>query len=81
MITNEELKQYLLAIDDIIEVEVEGDGYHYQITIVSDVFIGKTAVARQQWVYAKLNDFIISGQLHAVNMKTWTNAEWEKQHG
>jgi acid stress-induced BolA-like protein IbaG/YrbA len=81
MITNEELKQYFLAIDDIDQVEVEGDGYHYQLTLVSDVFSGKTKVARQQWVYAKMKDYIISGQLHAVNMQTWTKAEWEKQHG
>lgn len=81
MITNEELKQHLLAESDIDYVEVDGDGYHYQLTVVSEAFTGKTKVARQQWVYAKMNDFIISGQLHAVNMKTWTKAEWEKQHG
>ena len=81
MITNEELKQYFLGIDEIDQVDVEGDGYHYQLTLVSDVFAGKTKVARQQWVYAKMKDYIISGQLHAVNMKTWTKAEWEKQHG
>ena len=81
MITNEELKQHLLAVSDIDHVQVDGDGYHYQLTVVSDAFTGKTKVARQQWVYAKMNDYIISGQLHAVNMKTWTKAEWEKQHG
>lgn len=81
MITNEELKQHLLAESDIYYVEVDGDGYHYQLTVVSEAFTGRTKVARQQWVYAKMNDFIISGQLHAVNMKTWTKAEWEKQHG
>jgi acid stress-induced BolA-like protein IbaG/YrbA len=81
MITNEELKQYFLAIDDIDTVQVEGDGKHYQLTLVSDVFVGKTKVARQQWVYAKMKDYIISGKLHAVNMNTWTKAEWEKQHG
>lgn len=81
MITNEQLKQHLLAIEGVAEVEVGGDGYHYQVVIISDAFIGKTTVARQQWVYAKMKDFIISGQLHAINMKTWTCAEWEKQHG
>ena len=59
MITNEELKQYFLAIDDIDKVQVEGDGKHYQLTLVSDVFVGKTKVALQQWVYAKMKDYII----------------------
>ena len=81
MISNDELKQRLLADNDVEHVEVEGDGYHYQLTIVSDVFLGKTRVARQQWVYARLNEYIVSGQLHAVIMKTWTKAEWEKERG
>ena len=81
MITNDELKRYLLTFEDVFHVEVEGDGHHYQLIVVSDVFERKTKLARQQWVYVKLNDFIRSGQLHAVNMKTWTKAEWEKQHG
>ena len=81
MISNEELKQLLMATDEVDDVQVEGDGYHYDVTIVSDAFLGKTKVARQQWVYARLNEYIISGRLHAVNMKTWTKAEWEKQRG
>ena len=81
MISNEDLKRDLAAIDGIAHVDVEGDGYHYNVIIVSDVFLGKSRVARQQWVYACLNDHITSGRLHAVNMKTWTIAEWEKQRG
>lgn len=81
MISNEQLECELLAIDDVKYVKVEGDGYHYELTIVSDAFIGKSKLARQKWVYACLNKYIISGQLHAVNMKTWVCAEWEKQHG
>ena len=81
MISNDELKSDLLAGGDIEYVEVEGDGYHYHLTIVSDAFIDKSKVARQQWVYARLHDKITSGRLHAINMKTWTNAEWEKKSG
>lgn len=81
MISNEELQRDLLAADDVEHVLVEGDGYHYDLTIVSDAFVGKSKVARQQWVYARLNEYIVSGRLHAVNMKTWTKAEWEKLRG
>ena len=81
MIGNEELKRDLVAMGEIDYVQVEGDGYHYDLTIVSDAFLGKSRVARQQWVYARLNDYITSGRLHAVNMKTWTKIEWEKQCG
>lgn len=81
MISNEVLQQRLLAIDGVSHVKVDGDGYHYQLMIVSDIFQGKSKLARQQWVYAQLKDEITSGRLHALDMQTWTTAEWEKQHG
>lgn len=81
MISNEQLERDLIAFDDIEHVNVEGDGYHYNLTIVSDAFLGKSKVVRQQWVYARLKDYILSGSLHAINMKTLTKAEWEKDRG
>ena len=81
MISNEELEHHLLDTGQVEQVKVEGDGYHYQLLVVSDVFSGKSTVARQQWVYAQLKDFITTGTLHALTMKTWTKAEWEKQYG
>ncbi|KTD48882.1 BolA like protein [Legionella rubrilucens] len=81
MINNEEIEKKLSVIEGVHFVKVEGDGYHYHLTIVSDAFIGKTRVARQQWVYAQLKEYITSGRLHALTMKTWTQEEWGKQHG
>lgn len=79
MLSNEEIAQRFKDIPDVDDVVVEGDGYQYQITIVSDVFLDKSKVARQQWVYAQLKDFITTGTLHALTMKTWTKEEWGKQ--
>ncbi|MFC3909628.1 BolA family protein [Legionella dresdenensis] len=81
MISNEELEQKLRNCQEVEYVKVEGDGYHYQLTIVSDVFAGKQSVARQQWVYKQLNEYITSGMVHALTMKTWTKEEWEKKNG
>jgi acid stress-induced BolA-like protein IbaG/YrbA len=81
MISNEEIEQRLKANEAVFYVKVEGDGYHYQLTIVSDVFQNKLKVARQQWVYAQLQDLITTGKLHAINMKTWTKEEWGEQGG
>lgn len=79
MVSNEEIEQQFQAIDDVSYVKVEGDGYHYQLTIVTDIFLNKSKVARQQWVYAQLKDLITSGKLHALQMKTWTKEEWGMQ--
>ncbi|KTC84061.1 BolA family protein [Legionella brunensis] len=81
MINNELLERRLAETGEVDFVQVEGDGYHYQLTVVSDAFLGKTKVARQQWVYAKLKDYITTGSLHAISMKTLTKQEWENNHG
>lgn len=81
MISNEELERRLAETGEVDFVKVEGDGYHYQLTIVSNAFLDKSKVARQQWVYSKLKDYITTGSLHALSMKTWTKEEWEKSHG
>lgn len=81
MLSNEQIEQRFKDIDEVFYVKVEGDGYRYQITIVTDLFLEKSKVARQKWVYAQLNDFITTGMLHALTMKTWTKEEWGKQNG
>lgn len=77
MISNEEIEKLFEATENVEYVKVEGDGYHYQLVVVSDEFEGKTRVARQQWVYAQLKEHITSGSLHALTMKTYTRDEWE----
>ncbi len=81
MLSNEEIEQRFKDLDQVYYVKVEGDGYQYQLTIVTDIFLDKSKVARQQWVYAQLKDFITTGMLHALSMKTWTKEEWGKQRG
>lgn len=57
------------------EVSVEGEGCDFRLTIISDEFQGKLPVKRQQMVYAHLNPFIATGEIHAVTMVTKTRAE------
>lgn len=57
------------------EIEVEGDGSYFDITVVGDVFEGLRPIKRQQLVYGALNDCIADGSIHAVNMTTQTRSE------
>lgn len=75
----DELKQLLEGKLDDCEVQVAGDGRHFDLVVVGDVFEGMRAVKKQQLVYAAINDQIASGDVHAVNMKTFTKAEWAAQ--
>lgn len=79
--SNEAIEQHLLENPEVSLAKVEGDGYHYQLLIVSEAFQGKSKVLRQQWVYKQLKDYITSGSLHALSMKTLTKKEWEETHG
>lgn len=61
------------------EVQVSIDGSHVNIVVVSSAFEGLNAVKKQQLVYGVLSEAIASGVIHAVNMKTYTPAEWQAQ--
>jgi acid stress-induced BolA-like protein IbaG/YrbA len=61
------------------EVNVQGNGSHFDITVIGMMFDGLRAVKKQQLIYALLNDEIASGAIHAVNMKLYTPQEWAQQ--
>jgi len=61
------------------DIQVSGDGSHFDIVVIGDVFEGLNAVKKQQLVYGALNQYIADGSVHAVNMKTYTRAEWTAQ--
>ncbi|MFT5716697.1 MAG: acid stress-induced BolA-like protein IbaG/YrbA [Oleiphilaceae bacterium] len=62
-----------------VEVKVESDGSHYQVTAIGEVFSGMGAVKKQQLIYGCLNQHIMDGTIHAVIIKTYTPAEWADQ--
>ncbi|MBD2859711.1 BolA/IbaG family iron-sulfur metabolism protein [Spongiibacter sp. KMU-158] len=71
----EQISEQLKAHFTDATIEVGGDGSHFDVKVVSDVFEGLRPVKRQQMVYAALNDMIRDGSVHAVNIKALTVAE------
>ncbi len=61
-----------------VDVQVSGDGSHFEALVVGAVFAGQSAVNRQRLVYAALGDSIASGAVHAITIKAYTPEEWEK---
>ena len=76
-ISNETISEKLKAVFPDGIVEVSGDGYKYQVAIVSETFSGLTKVKRHQKVYAILNEAIASGALHALTLTTLTPEEYK----
>jgi acid stress-induced BolA-like protein IbaG/YrbA len=73
--TEQQIADLVRAAFPGAEVRVGGDGYHFELTVVSEAFAGLRPVQRQQRVYATLADAIRSGALHAVNIVAQTGAE------
>ena len=57
------------------EVQVSGDGSHFEALVVSDVFEGLTPIKRQRLVMETVKTQIASGELHALSIKTQTPAQ------
>lgn len=57
------------------------DGKHFDAIIVTDAFINKKPVERQKIVYALIGGHITSGAIHAINLKTFTQQEWQTKCG
>ena len=75
---NAQIKQLLLDRLPNCQVEVTGDGRHFEIIVVGELFKGLSPVKKQQLVYGALQAEIADGSIHAVNMKTLTPEEWQR---
>ena len=61
------------------EVRVQGEGSHFDVLVIGDLFEGLRPVKRQQQVYAVLNERIADGSIHAINIRSFTPGEWAAQ--
>lgn len=77
----DDVRQLLEARLTGAQVTVQGDGRHFDLVVVSDVFQGLSPVKKQQLVYGALQAEIADGRIHAVNMKTLTPTEWQAAQG
>ncbi len=61
------------------ELHVKFDGSQCTIIAVAD-FLGELSrVKKQQAVYAPLTQVINEGKIHAVTIKTFTTAVWQRE--
>ncbi len=60
------------------EISVSGENGHFEVVAIGDIFADKSLVAKQQLIYGTINEHITSGAIHALTIKTYTSAEWQK---
>ncbi len=74
----DELKKIIEDGIPSAQVTVQGDGDHFEATIVSPEFEGKNKVQQHQMVYGALGD-LMQGAVHALSFRTFTPEDWSKQ--
>lgn len=74
-----EIEAILKDALNLTEVYVKGDGSHYTIIAVSDEIAQLSRVKRQQAIYAPLSDKIADGSMHAISIKTFSEADWQRE--
>jgi acid stress-induced BolA-like protein IbaG/YrbA len=81
MLTPEAIRQRIVGALPGSEVEIHdstGTGDHFEARVVSPAFAGKSMVEQHQMVYAPLQDWLKSGELHALALKTYSPEQWKK---
>lgn len=73
----QELQSLLSRELEGCQVEVRAEGSHVEVLAIGDMFEGMRPVQKQQAVYRVLNPLIADGTIHAVNIRTYTPAEWQ----
>ena len=60
------------------QVDVGGDGRHFEAVVVSEAFRGKPTLRQHRMVYGTLGDRFDSDALHALSIKTYTPEQWDQ---
>ena len=59
----------------IIDMTMEGN--HFSVTIISDLFKGLSLIERHKLIYQEFQEEITTS-IHALQIKTFTKLEWNK---
>jgi len=81
MITPEEIKATLthaLPVSLIETQDLTGGGDHWQVIIVSAAFEGKGLIEQHRMVNDALKEPMGDQRIHALSLKTYSPAQWEK---
>lgn len=77
----EEIKTQIEQAIAGAQVHVEGDGRHFQATIISDAFAGKSRLQQHRLVYDALGSSFDTEALHALAIRTFTPQKWSTEQG
>jgi acid stress-induced BolA-like protein IbaG/YrbA len=81
MITPDEIKTTLtnaLPVSLVETQDLTGGGDHWQVILVSSAFEGKGLIEQHRMVNDALKEPLADQRIHALSLKTYSPAQWEK---
>jgi acid stress-induced BolA-like protein IbaG/YrbA len=73
--TPEDVRRWIAESLACEQLQVDGDGRHFDALVVCAAFEGRSRVQRHQLVYKALGERMRE-QVHALSIKALTPAEW-----
>ncbi len=73
---NEKVEELISAGMPGAEVKVTGDGRHFEASVISAEFEGKSLLQRHRMVMDTVKEQIASDELHALSIKAFTPEQW-----
>jgi len=84
MVSPEQVEAMIQAEMPDAQIQVQdltGGGDHYQVTVISPLFEGKTLVQQHQMVYGAVRQAMSTEAIHALALKTYTPQSWSSAVG
>ena len=81
MISPDEIKSTLakgLPVSLVETQDLTGGGDHWQVIIVSPAFEGKGLLEQHRMVNEVLKEPLADQRIHALSLKTYSPAQWDK---
>ena len=81
MLTADQIQQrikHALPDSDVEVKDLTGTGDHFEARVVSDAFSDKSMIDQHKLVYGPLQDWLKTGQLHALALKTFSPEQWKR---
>ncbi|MFW6050727.1 MAG: BolA family protein [Myxococcota bacterium] len=79
-VVEERIRQNVPGVEHVEVKDLTGTKDHYEATVVSPTFEGKSRIEQHQLVYQALGD-LMSGPVHALALKTYTPDGWSRAGG
>ena len=73
----QKLEDFFSKKDLLKVVDMNGNGDHYSILVISNKFANMSLIERHKIIYS-IFDKEITKEIHAMQIKTYTHEEWNK---